>query len=103
MAQRIVLLVSLFPHPGQGAGLRQFEAAAARIMARYGGRIERVLHPTDAIPSADLPYEVHVVSFPDDASFAAYRADTDLAALAPLRQASIARTAIIFATEGEPY
>ena len=101
--QRTILLVSLFAHPGQEAGLREFEAAAAHIMARHGGRIERVLHPTGATPSTDLPTEVHLVSFPDDASFAAYRADPALAALAPLRQASIARTTILFADEGEGY
>ena len=103
MDRPIVLLISLFAPLGQEDGLRQFEAAAARIMARYGARIERVLRPTATTPPADLPTEVHVVSFPDDASFAAYRADPDLAALAPLRQASIVRTTIIFAAEGEAY
>jgi hypothetical protein len=35
--------------------------------------------------------------------FTAYRGDSELARLAPLRQIAIARTEVIIAEEGEPY
>jgi uncharacterized protein (DUF1330 family) len=103
MERRLILLVSLFIHPGQESAFRAFETAAARIMGRYGGRIERVIRPERAVPEGAMPHEVHLVSFPGEAAFAAYRADPELAALAALRQAAIARTEIIVGAEGETY
>jgi hypothetical protein len=43
--QPIVLLVELYVHPGRAAEFRRFETAAARIMRRHGGRIDRVIRP----------------------------------------------------------
>lgn len=99
----VVLVVSLYVRPGQEGAFRAFESAAARIMGRYGGRIERVIRPVEMTPVGELPHEVHLVSFPDGAAFAAYRADAELAGLAALRQMAIARTEILIGHEGEPY
>jgi uncharacterized protein (DUF1330 family) len=103
MSNRLILLVSLYIHPGQEVAFREFESAAARIMGRYGGRVERVMRPGRVVPEGAVPHEVHLVSFPDEAALAAYRADVELAGLAALRQAAIARTEILFGVEGEPY
>ena len=37
MRPPIVLVVSLFTHPGRALEFRQFETEAARIMGKYGG------------------------------------------------------------------
>ena len=103
MGTGIVLVVSLFIHPGQEDAFRRFETHAARIMGRYGGQIERVIRPTGGSPGEALPHEIHLVSFPSPATFAAYRADAELAALAPLRHAAIAQTGIVIGEEGPPY
>ncbi len=103
MDSGIVVVVSLFIHPGQEIRFRQFEAKAVQIMRRYGGRIEKVIRPLESAQAAPLPHEIHILSFPDIERFEAYRADTDLAALAPLRQAAIARTEITIGEAGEPY
>jgi uncharacterized protein (DUF1330 family) len=103
MDMGIVLIVSLHIHPGQETAFRRFETAAARIMARHGGRIERVIRPISGPGDAALPHEIHLVSFPGHEQFAAYRADAELLALAPLRAAAIARTAITIGVPGEPY
>ncbi|MCC7264640.1 MAG: DUF1330 domain-containing protein [Candidatus Latescibacteria bacterium] len=99
----MLLLARLFIHPGQEEAFRQFETVAARIMARHGGRIERVIRPLSALPESPLPHEIHLVSFPSQEHFAAYRADAELAALAPLRQQAIARTELVIGVEGEPW
>ena len=99
----LLLLVSLYIHPGQEMAFREFEFAAARIMGRYGGRIERVIRPERVVPEGEVPHEVHLASFPDEAAFVAYRADAELAGLTALRQAAIARTEILFGVEGELY
>jgi hypothetical protein len=101
--QPIVILVQLFIHPGRAAEFRRFETAAARIMQRHGGRIERVIRPTGPARESGLPHEIHLVSFDTGAGFEAYRADSELLALAPLRESAIARTEVTVGTDGEPY
>lgn len=91
-ASRTVLMVTLFVHEGREAEFDEFERHAARIMARHGGRVERVLRPSSVVPAGPLPREIHIVTFPDLAAFDAYRGDAELLALAPLRAAAIART-----------
>ena len=103
MSSTIVVIVSLFIHPGREGQFRQFETAAAHLMKKYGGHIERVIRPTTSPSTNMLPHEVHVVTFPSLERFEAYRADADLANLAALRQVAIARTEVIFGEEGEPY
>lgn len=102
MNSRLILVVSLFIHSGREVQFRRFEIEAARIMKKYEGKIERVIHPTTSAQSS-VPYEIHIVSFPSLERFEAYRIDADLASLAPLRQAAIARTEVIMGEEGEPY
>ena len=41
MTKRLTLIAALYVHPGREAEFGQFEAAAAEIMQRYGGTIER--------------------------------------------------------------
>jgi uncharacterized protein (DUF1330 family) len=99
----IVLIVTLYVHPGQEKELRQFETAAAHIMRKHGGVIERVIRPDLAPNTTEIPHEIHVVTFPSTGAFAAYRSDPELAALASLRELAIARTEIIVGHDGEPY
>jgi uncharacterized protein (DUF1330 family) len=99
----IILLAKLFIHPGRETEFRQFETQAARIMQKYGGRIERVIRPTSAAPGEVLPHEIHMVSFPNMTQFESYRGDSDLAQLGPLRQAAIAKTEVIIGEQGESY
>lgn len=80
----------------------RFEAAAARIMARHGGAIERTV--VEAAPhDAETFRELHLVRFRDAAAFHAYRADPELALLAPLREAAIAATELWTGTDGPSY
>jgi len=103
MNSGLMLVVSLFIHPGREVEFRQFETEAARVMKKYGGQIAHVIRPTGSGQSGSSPHEIHIVSFPSLESFEAYRGDPDLARLAPLRQAAIARTEVIVGAEGEPY
>jgi uncharacterized protein (DUF1330 family) len=93
---RRILIVSLWLRDGAAvAELEGFERRVAKIQARHGGRIERAVRATSPQANAAEPFEVHVVSFPDDAALAAYRADPDTRALAAERAAIIARTVIV--------
>lgn len=99
----IVLLVELFVHPGRATEFRRFETEAARIMRRHGGRIDRVIQPTSPAHGAELPHEIHLLSFASAAGLESYRADPELLALAPLRESAIARTVVTAGIDGQPY
>jgi len=96
---RKILVVSLWLRDGAVAEFEAFERRVAKIQARHGGRIERAIRATSPEANAAEPFEVHVVSFPDDASLAAYRADPETRALADERAAIIARTVIVEGVE----
>ena len=77
-------------------------------MSRHGGRIERriKLSGDPAAPASAGPVppdEVHIVSFPDAASFARYRADPEITALADLRAAAIRDTVVWQGSEGPAF
>ncbi|MEW6687595.1 MAG: hypothetical protein AB1452_00760 [Pseudomonadota bacterium] len=81
---------------------RAFEAHAAEVMKRHGGRIERtiVVDPDD---SPGLMREIHVVTFPSEETFAAYRKDARLAELAHLRDQSVVHTELFVGQDGPSY
>jgi uncharacterized protein (DUF1330 family) len=78
---------------------RAYEKHAAAVMAAHGGRIER----TVVIDGSELFKEVHVVTFPGAAAFAAYRSDPRLAQMAHLRDESVLDTEILIGEEGPTY
>jgi len=80
----------------------RFEAAAAKIMARHGGAIERTVLLDDA-PDDETFRELHLVRFPDKDAFRAYRTDPELEALAAQRASAIVVTEIWTGTDGPTY
>ncbi len=91
MPNRVTIVAALFVHPGHEAEFEQFETAAESIMRRYGGRLERRIRFA-ASADPNQPDEIHLVTFPDQESFARYRADADLVALGDLRGRAIRQT-----------
>jgi hypothetical protein len=81
----------------------RFERAAAAIMRRHGGAIERTVTVSAPPAPAGTFREVHLVSFPDGASFTAYREDPALVALAGLRDQALAATEILLGELGPDY
>lgn len=94
-----MLVVSLFIHEGREAEFEEFESAAAGIMRRHGGAIERRIGAGS--PVAGQPYEVHIVTFPNRRLLETYRGDPDLKALANLRARAI-RDTIVWIGEDLP-
>jgi uncharacterized protein (DUF1330 family) len=94
--------VSLWIRPGASAEFEAYERKAARIMRKYGGSIEKVVRVGQEGLSEN-PFEIHVVSFPDQEKFAAYRADGEVASLAADREAVILKTVVVSGTVGPAY
>jgi uncharacterized protein (DUF1330 family) len=93
MEHKTVIVAALFINPGRENEFAQFETAAESIMRGHGGSLERRIGFAPSA-NADQPHEVHILTFPDEASFARYRADADLQALAELRTRAIRHTTI---------
>jgi uncharacterized protein (DUF1330 family) len=70
---------------------RAFETHAAEVMKIHGGQLERMVA---VLPdgSPELIKEIHVVTFPDEKAFAAYREDERLTKFAHLRDESVVHT-----------
>lgn len=116
----MLLVVVLTVRRDRAEDFHRFETAAARIMARHGGAMERTVRLDEAPRTARPPLddsdaeprataapeafrEVHLVRFPSEDAFRAYRADPELGSLAPLRAASIIATEIWPGTDGPTY
>lgn len=82
------------------AAFRAYEHAAAQIMARHHGAIERALVLDDG---GETLRELHVVRFATDEDFARYRADPELLALADVRARCVLHTELRPATDGPRY
>ena len=102
MATQVTLVAALYVNAGHEREFEQFESAAAQIMARYGGRIERRIR-CDADSDPAQPFEVHLLTFPDLDSFERYRLDPELARLAELRARAIRATTVWRGAELKPY
>jgi hypothetical protein len=90
MANTSVTLCAIFRIPAEGvAAFRAYEDAVLPLLGEHGGRLDRRLR------SADGRMEVHIVSFNDDAAFAAYRADERRKSRAQLLEASGASVDVV--------
>lgn len=98
----MIIVAILTVRAEQADAYREYERKAAAAMGRYGGRLERVV----AIPAAEggaTFREVHLLSFPDEGAFAAYRGDPVLQAAAEQRAAAVIETEILIGEEGPDY
>ena len=102
MPTRITLVAILTVRKEAIEKFRAFESHAAGVMKNYGGRIERtvVLLPDG---SPDVIKEVHIVTFPTEEAFAAYRQDEELARAADLRNQSVVHTELLVGVDGPTY
>jgi hypothetical protein len=82
----VLLVAVLTVRTSELPRFRAFEHAAARVMLRHGGAIE---HAYTFDHNETSFRELHVVRFPDEAAFAAYRRDPELATLAVERERSV--------------
>lgn len=71
--RRLIALITI--NRAQLAAFRAFENHAARTMRKHGGEIERAY---ELVGDDTTLRELHVVRFPDDGAFAAYRADPEI-------------------------
>jgi antibiotic biosynthesis monooxygenase (ABM) superfamily enzyme len=97
--QPFYIIVRLWIHTGLEAQFEAYERNVSRIMARYGGVIERAIR-TSKTPGerSDEPFEVHVLKFPSRDLYDAYRDDAERRSLNGERAGIITKTDILVGT-----
>src|SRR5215471_11058574 len=104
MAPPLQIVVRLWIRRGLEAEFEAYERKVSRIMARYGGVIERAIRTSGAANDrSDEPFEVHLLSFPSRERYDAYRDDPERLSLSGEREAIIVKTDIIVGTPGPTY
>jgi len=100
----VYVVVRLWVQEGNQPKFEAYERKVSRIMARYGGVIERAVRRTEAVsPESDPPFEVHVLRFPSRELYDAYRGDAERRALAAERTDVITSTDVLVGEEGPRY
>ena len=96
----LYILVRLWIHKGRETEFEAYENKVARIMARYGGVIERAIRPSGA---SEEPFEIHVIKFPSRDLYDAYLDDAERRSLSGERAAIITNSDVLVGTPGPPY
>jgi antibiotic biosynthesis monooxygenase (ABM) superfamily enzyme len=100
----LYVLVRLWIHRGLESEFEAYERKVSRIMARYGGVIERAIWTSRASDDgSNEPFEVHVLKFPSRDLYDAYREDAERRSLNGERASIIANTDILVGTPGPTY
>jgi uncharacterized protein (DUF1330 family) len=100
----LYILVRLWVHGDREAEFEAYEHKVSRIMARYGGVIERAIRTSrTSDDGSDEPFEVHVLKFPSRDRYDAYRDDAERHSLSGERAGVIAKTDILVGTPGPAY
>lgn len=98
------IVVRLWIHSGREAGFEAYERKVSRIMARYGGAIERTIRRSGEPNSkSDEPFEVHLLRFPTRDLYDAYQDDPERRSLSGERARIIVKADIFVGTPGPTY
>ena len=83
----------IFLKPGAESAFHEFEAQAIPIIGRYGGTLMLRIRPSAEtvieVGLEELPYEIHLVSFPSLNAFEEFKKDEERKSFLHLKEASI--------------
>jgi antibiotic biosynthesis monooxygenase (ABM) superfamily enzyme len=99
----VYILARLWIHKGREMEFEAYESKVARIMARYGGVIERAIRPSGASKGSEEPFEVHVLKFPSRELYDAYLNDAERRSLSEERAGIITNSDVLVGTPGPAY
>jgi antibiotic biosynthesis monooxygenase (ABM) superfamily enzyme len=99
----LYILVRLWIHKGREAEFEAYESKASRIMARYGGVIERAIRSSETSQGSDEPFEVHVIRFPSRDLYGAYLDDAERRSLSGERAGIITKSDSLVGAPGPAY
>ena len=100
----LYIVVRLWVLRGLEAEFEAYERKVSRIMARYGGVVDRAIRTSRASDDgSDEPFEVHVLKFPSRDLYNAYLDDTERRFLSGERAGIITNSDIFVGTSVPTY
>jgi antibiotic biosynthesis monooxygenase (ABM) superfamily enzyme len=100
----LYILVRIWIHRGLETEFEAYERKVSRIMARYGGVIERAIRTVRASDDrSDEPFEVHLLKFPSRDFYDAYRDDAERHSLSDERAGIVTNSDSLVGTPGPTY
>jgi antibiotic biosynthesis monooxygenase (ABM) superfamily enzyme len=100
----VYILVRIWIHRGLQTEFEAYESKVSRIMARYGGIIERAIRTSGASQEgSNEPFEVHVLKFSTRDRYDAYLDDTERRSLSGERARIVTKSDILVGTPGPVY
>jgi antibiotic biosynthesis monooxygenase (ABM) superfamily enzyme len=99
----LYIIVRLWIQRGLEAEFEAYEHKVSRIMARYGGLIERAIRTFTTDGGSNEPFEVHLLKFPSRDLYEAYRDDAERRSLSVERDRIITNTDVLAGAPGPTY
>jgi len=101
---RFTVIAFLYATENGLVGIQKFEKKVLPLLKQHNGRLDHAFTPAPELSIMDdAPDEVHVLSFPSEAAFTAYRKDPQHLALRDERTKAIRKTRIIAGTAMTSY
>jgi uncharacterized protein (DUF1330 family) len=94
----IYLTQLIYIHPGKEETFHQFEDLALALLGKYQGRLLLRLRPSAEQfieGELEMPYEVHLVSFPQQSDFDAFKQDKERESFLHLKEAAVSKVVLI--------
>jgi uncharacterized protein (DUF1330 family) len=91
----------IYLHPGKESVFDEFESVAIPLIRKHGGELLlRVRPAADNVieRSIDIPYEIHIVTFPSDEAFAAFAKDEAREGVLHLKDDSVRSSLLVRGT-----
>jgi uncharacterized protein (DUF1330 family) len=100
----LYILVRIWIHRGLETEFEAYESKVSRIMARYGGIIERAIRTSEPPPEgSNEPFEAYVIKFPSREHYDAYQNDTERRSLSGERMRMVTNSDVLVGTLGPAY
>jgi|SRR6185503_10665790 uncharacterized protein (DUF1330 family) len=84
--------------PGQESTFEAFEQVAIPLISRYRGRLLLRIRPDTSSfieGETQLPYEIHLVTFPSEKDFEGFGEDPERASMLHLKETAVDRIVLI--------
>jgi hypothetical protein len=88
----------VYVKPGATKTFEVFEQVAIPLISRYRGQLLLRIRPDNSTfigGEIELPYEIHLVSFPSEQDFEDFGKDPERASMLHLKEASVDRIVLI--------
>ena len=88
----------IYLHPGMEKAFEEFESAALPLIGKYNGRLLLRVRPEEGSivgGELDMPYEIHLVGFGNEADFERFKTDPGREQFLHLKEKSVRKMLLV--------